>query len=173
MASPAQIIGATTWAVTPSTSSTATGVYALSSFSGLHRHPLLDHVLKLLADGLLQKFFSCPARGSNHLIAICDADHEPRGLGHGVRILGSKGIQLHHRRVFLKNDFPFAVGKYFQRCAFPQPERPSYLLRNHHTPQVVCLCQSGAKNFCEVPKSIENTSLFSILDFQKCKLIDQ
>lgn len=43
----------------------------------------------------------------------------------------------------------------------------------HERAWIICLCQSGAKKFCEVPKSIENTRFFSIWDFQKCEQADQ
>lgn len=58
-------------------------------------------------------------------------------------------------------------------AASPQLQRSVGLFRNDRPAQIVCLCQLGAKNFCEVPKSIENTRFFNIWDFQKCKLIDQ
>ena len=99
--------------------------------------PLLDHMLQLSAAGLLQQLLLRASGGRDHLVPVCNADHEPRSLGHGVRILSGKRIEFHHRRVLFENDLPFPVCEYLQRRALPEPERAADLLGDHHPAQVV------------------------------------
>lgn len=87
-----------------------------------------------------------PGRG-HHLLLITDTKQLPARLRRRIRQLLRPVRKFPDRRIFLQNNLPIPIRKNLQRLRFPYLQRPPYLLRNHHPPEIIPLCQVGAKKF--------------------------
>ena len=146
-----------------------TPVFGVQAFG----FPVIDHAFQLMADHFSNEFFASWSGSGDYLVVIGDAGEHACGLGKGFGVFFGKNAQLSDWGVLFQDNLTFPVGEDFKRGAFFDSQGPADFLWYDYPAQVVCLCQSGAKKFCEVPKSIENTRFFSIWDFQKCEQADQ
>lgn len=143
------------------------------SLASLVNAASLHELLQLRREGTADELPLARAGGGDDAVPVGDNGSEIGGAGQGVAELGGKVLQAADEGILLKNDLSVPGGEDLQRVALTDPHGAADLLGDYHPAQVVCLCQSGAKNFCEVPKNIENTRFFNIWDFQKCKQTDQ
>ena len=77
-----------------------------------------------------------PGRG-HHLLLITDTKQLPARLCRRIRQLLRSARKLPDRRIFLQNNLPVPIRKNLQRLRFPYLQRPPYLLRNHHPPEII------------------------------------
>ena len=73
----------------------------------------------------------------DHLFLIADTKQLSACLRSRLRQLLCAGRNLPDRRIFLQNNLPVPIRKNLQRLRFPYLQRPPYLLRNHHPPELI------------------------------------
>lgn len=97
------------------------------------KEPLLHFFTQLLPLILLTlRPGSC-----NHLILIADTKQLSACLRRRLSQLMHTGRNLPDRRIFFQNNLPVPICKNLQRLRFPYLQRPPYLLRNHHPPELI------------------------------------
>lgn len=115
----------------------------------------VHQLLKVAVYGLIHQLLAAwPARGYHRVLVAHGRRHSKRQLQR-FRVFLRKIPQLPYRRILFQYHLSLAVGKYLQRVAFAYSQCSSYLLGYDYAAQLVLLCQTGAKNFCDAPKSLE------------------
>ena len=114
----------------------------------------------------------CPVKGDD-AVPVGNGGNMAGGGADGFAHLGGEFLQVPHGGILPEDHSPVLFRIDLQRVALADAQGAADLLGDDDPAQIVCLCQSGAKNFCEVPKSIENTGFFSIWDYHKAEQSDQ
>lgn len=80
-------------------------------------------------------------------VPVADEGCQCETLAQRIDVLGRHAAQLPHRRILFEDDFSLAGRENFQRVAPADALGAADLLRDDHPPQLVPLCQVGAKKF--------------------------
>ena len=83
----------------------------------------------------------------NDGIPIRHSCNPSRIFPNGLTDLGRKVLEVPHGRVFPENHASILLCVNFQRISLPNAQSTADFLGNHHPPQIVPLCQVGAKKF--------------------------
>ena len=94
--------------------------------------PVIDFVLQFMAQSFSHHIFISSGH-RNELISVRNKRRMTGNLRKAFRILLCKSTHLTDRGIFFQNNLPFPVGKYLQRIAFPDTQRPSDFLRYDNT----------------------------------------
>lgn len=108
---------------------------------------LLHNMLQFFADAPVTHILFCAAGHRNDRIPITDGTACAGRLGHGIAQLRHKRIEFSHWRILFENDFSVSVGINLKRIAFPNPHGSSDFFWYHNPPEIIPLCQVGAKKF--------------------------
>ena len=88
----------------------------------------------------------------------------------GLAHLGGKGLQIPHRGILAEDHAAILFGVDLQRISLADAEGASNLFRNHNTPEVIPLCQVGAKKFNGFFKKLVVTRVWSFLKVAATRL---
>ena len=109
--------------------------------------PLLHQVFQIRRVSPVHQLPPGRAGQGNDGIPIRHSCNPPRIFPNGLTDLGRKVLEVPHGRVFPENHASILLCVNFQRISLPNAQSTADFLGNHHPPQIVPLCQVGAKKF--------------------------
>lgn len=91
----------------------------------------------------------CPPGGGHDLFPVTDSHTTAQPPGQHIGVGGGRLAQLCQRRILFKDNFPFAIGKNFQRVARMDALGTAYLLRDDHPAQFIDAPHNSCRSHTE------------------------